>query len=447
MTRHPDFPAAARAGRLQNQRGLALLTVLVFSFVFIVGVMAFFAVASYEANQTEVREHSTRAFYLADGAIDRAKVDLLANGRWDDGYAWTNFDGGSYKLTVNQDTTWNGQPAAWFYAEGRFGRTKRDVEVFADIVPPAWEIAILALGDINTQGNICLDGHAHANEEMDGDNFRDDCPGTFDGGYTILPPPAYTEPDSFPGATYYYVTAQRTPTKQLYVKDRNGATLYTYTHPASPHPEITWDINNSQVLSIDYRLNGPGPHALDDTVGVFVMQGADTAVVINFGEGTAGKHDVTNILVQATGNVDAAITSTIINARFTGITTLDRLDQDDWEGGELRLRTATAFAPRLCISMIVKSLDKGNAQVQLGTAQRPALTYIMGDADWSQGQLSVTGTIIALGDMSFGGGIDLTYNRAFIGCLPPALRENWPTNVSGEMKILEWKEPPPKPVS
>jgi hypothetical protein len=348
---------------------------------------------------------------------------------------------------INGDTTWNGQPASWFYAEGRFGRTKRDVEVFADIVPPALEIAILALGDIDTGGNICLDGHAHANGDMDGDHFRDDCPGTYDGGYTILPPPAYTEPDSFPGATYYYVTAQRTPTKELYVKDRNGATLFTYTHPASPHPEITWDINNSQVLSIDYKLNGPGPHALDDTIGVFVMQGADTAVVVNFGEGTPGKHDITEILVQATGNVEAVITSTVINARFTGTTVADRLDEDFWVGGNTELKTATTWAPRLCISMIMKSLDKANSQVNLGIPARPALSYIMGDADWSNGQFSITGTVIALGDMSFGGGVNLTYNRAFIGCLPPALRENWPTNVSGEMKILEWKEPPPKPVS
>ena len=68
----------------------------------------------------------------------------------------------------------------------------------------------------------------------------------------------------------------------------------------------------------------------------------------------------------------------------------------------------------------------------------------MGDVDFSHGQWSITGTLICLGDMYLAGGNNLTYNRAFIGCLPPSLRLNWPAGTSGVMEILQWREPAPK---
>ena len=444
-TSDPTPRTNAQIGAPDNQRGMAMITVLIFSLVFIIGMLAFFTVAGYEANQAEVREHTTRAFFLADGAIERAKGELLRDGRWDDGYAWTNADGGRYKLTVSS-TTWQGQPASRFYAESVFGRSKRDVEVFADISPPGFGIAILALGSITTRGNVSLVGHAHANGDMDGNHFVPGS-GTFDGEYVLTPPPAFTEPDSFPGATYYFVTAERVPSKTLFVKDRNGDTLASFPFGTSPHSEITWDINNANVLTFDYKLNGPGPHALDDSLGVFIRQGADSAVVINFGQGTPTKHVATNLIVQASGNVAATIKPTIINARFTGTTNEDRLNKGFWVGGEIDLKTATTFAPRLCVSGIFKRLDKTTAQAAIGTPSRPCLTYIMGDVDWSAGQFTMYGTLIALGNMLFGGGTNLNYDSGFISCLPPSFRDNWPAGTSGSMKVLEWREPPPIPIS
>jgi len=444
-TTEPDTAKIERThSAALNERGMALMTVLVFSLVFMIGLLAFFTVAGYEASQAEVREQSTRAFFLADGAIERAKGELLRNGLWEGGYAWTNSDGGRYKLTVDRTSTWQGQPAAWFYAEGMFGRTKRDVEVYANIVPPALDFAILSLGDIDTQGNIDLIGHAHANGEMDGSHFQNT--GTYDGGFGIFPPVAYTEPDSFPDATYYYVTAQKNPTEELYIKDRNGATLYTFAAgtPIDAAGELTWSINNTRRLSIRYQINGAGPHALDPAGNIFVKENTDHAVIINFGQGTPGKHDQTYIEIQATGNVTTTITPTIINARFTGTTVLDRLDKDFWEGDEIDLKTATTFAPDYCISVIAKKLDKANALASMGTANSPCLNYIMGDVDWSAGQFSMFGTLISLGDMSFGGGTNLNYDSGFIDCLPPVLGANWPVPTSGRMEVLNWNEPPPR---
>lgn len=435
-----NTPVALPAG----ERGMAMITVLIFSFVFIVGMMAFFTVAGYEANQAEMREHTTRAFFLADGAIERAKAELLQDGRWDDGYAWVNYEGGRYKLTVS-DTTWHGQDVTRFYSEGVFGRNKRDVEVFANIVPPGFEIAILALGNIETRGNITLVGQAHANMAIDGSHFQGD--GTFDGGYVLKPPPAFTEPDSFPGATYYYVTAQRAPTEELYIKDRNDSTLFTFVGNVTSHAELTWAIDNNRVLTINYNMGNGVPHALDPAAGIFVKSGSDTAVVINFGRGTPGKHDLTNINLSATGSVNETIKPTIINAKFTGATNEDRLNKTFWAGGTIDIGVKATFEPENCFAVIAWEIKKTTATVSLGTATHPALSYVMGDVDWTAGQFTIHGTLIALGNMSFGGGTNLNYNRNFIACLPPALRLNWPIGTSGEMKVLEWREPPPKPIS
>ena len=251
-----ERPAARRLR--SGQQGMALMTVLVFSFIFVLGVAAFFTVAAYEANRAEISEHSTRAFFLADGAIERAKGELLFDGRWDTGYAWTNSDGGRYRLAVS-DTVFQGATRTKFYAEGQFHRNKRDVEVIANIVPPGYEIAILILGDIDIKGNICLDGGAHANGTITGGGHFT-CGGTYDEGYIVKPPVVYTEPDSFPGATYYYVTAERVgATNKLYIKDRNGTTLRDYpsvAFGATPHPDFTWAYNQgSKTLTFNYKTS------------------------------------------------------------------------------------------------------------------------------------------------------------------------------------------------
>jgi hypothetical protein len=433
--------------RLTGERGMAMMTVLVFSFVFIVGIMAFFTVNAYEANQAEMREHSTRAFFLADGAIERAKMELVGNINWTTGYAWTNYDGGRYKLTVNRDTTWNGLPSAHFYAEGVFGRNKRDVEVFAKILPPTDSLAIWAGGDIDTQGNIDLVGHAHANDDMDGSHFRG--PGTFDGGYVIRPPAVYTEPDSFPGATYYYVTGSRTANPdELYIKDRNGVTVATFIDGGAPvHAEFDWGFAGN-VLEVEVDQNGGGPHVFDYNVGPFRHLGADHAVVINFGQGTINQHDRTDLNMQSTGNVAEPIECTIINARYTGgNTSLERYNKANWYGGTFDMYTNLLFEPRYCIALIVKQINNANAQDKMGSQAHPALVYVVGDIPSTAGQLTVVGSLLVLGDAGFGGGSNLAFNKAFIDCLPPVLKTNWPSNTSGEMVIYEWREPAPKAIS
>ncbi len=60
---------------------------------------------------------------------------------------------------------------------------------------------LLGIQDVRISGHLCTNAGLHANGDFDGAE-RIRCGGVGDVGYTILPPPLYTEPDSFPGCTY-----------------------------------------------------------------------------------------------------------------------------------------------------------------------------------------------------------------------------------------------------
>jgi hypothetical protein len=428
-----------------NQKGMALITVLIFGFVFIIGTMAFFAVAGYEAAQAQIRNDSLRAFYLADGAIERAKVQLLKNIRWADNgghFAITNLDGGQFALSVS-DTFYQGATRKLFYAEGTYRRTKRDVAVIANVVPAGQGLAIHASNDIHLQGNICLDGYAHANGDIEnGSHFR--CGGdpiyTYDSGYPVNPPVIYTEPDSFPDLTYYYVTATDGPgtADTLWLKDRNKAPINFWIDPAGP-PNITWKyFQNTKTLSFDAQPT----NVYDQATGLFPRLGSDVSVIINFGGSPSpADHQKTDLNFHETGSPPYEIQTSFINTRFIGSTQGDRLLRNKWEGGATTTQTKAVFAPLACIAVIGQTIS-GNATVQMGTAAHPALTYIMDNVDFSVGGWTVTGTLISLGDITIGGGVNLNYNAGFISCLPPSLRDNWPNGTSGAMEVLLWREPP-----
>jgi hypothetical protein len=440
----------------KNEKGIALMTVLVFSFIFLILTMTFFTVASYEAGQAENRENSTRAFYMADGAIEKAKAKLLTDGAdWTTGFPKTAQDNGFFKLTVDT-VLYQGAYHSRFYAEGYFARAKRDVEVIADIVPATLGLSIYARHNIELRGNICLDGHAHADGEIDGEDHFDldgPCDPTWSSGTPINPPPVYLEPDSFPGATYYFVTADRGQGNDpdiLYIKDRNFNTLQTYLEGvATPSPPFTWTYDqNSHALEVTVN----GPSAFDQASSVFRRDSADNTVIINFGGRLKDydnpldlDHEITNLTIQVPGNGQTVLQSTIINTRYRVpmATIEDRLDYTKWMGGEIRTKSWATFEPIYCIAFITQRI-KGNAQQSLGTAAHPALSYIMETGDFSTGQWTIYGSLVCLGDITVGGGVNLTFDSDFIDCLPPHLSENWPQGSSGVMNVLRWREPPPR---
>ena len=62
-----------------GEEGYSVFTVTVFAFIIIIAGFAIYAVASYETKGALYRQNSSEAFYLADGAIERARAKFLEN--------------------------------------------------------------------------------------------------------------------------------------------------------------------------------------------------------------------------------------------------------------------------------------------------------------------------------------------------------------------------------
>ena len=57
---------------LSNQKGAALLTVLIFTFLMLTFVVALMAMTSNDIKLSSMQRDSTKAFYQADGGIEKA---------------------------------------------------------------------------------------------------------------------------------------------------------------------------------------------------------------------------------------------------------------------------------------------------------------------------------------------------------------------------------------
>ena len=57
---------------LSNQKGVALVTVLIFTFLMVTFVVALMAMTSNDIKLSAMQRDSTKAFYQADGGIEKA---------------------------------------------------------------------------------------------------------------------------------------------------------------------------------------------------------------------------------------------------------------------------------------------------------------------------------------------------------------------------------------
>ena len=71
----------------RGREGYALMTVLIFALLLLIAGTGFFAMSFSETRQTLYRQESSEAFYLADGAIERARAQFIADQTWRDGWA------------------------------------------------------------------------------------------------------------------------------------------------------------------------------------------------------------------------------------------------------------------------------------------------------------------------------------------------------------------------
>ncbi len=431
----------------ETAAGYALLTVTVFILVVTIAGMAFFAMASYETRGALYRQRSSEAFYLADGAIERARAKFLEDRAWRDGWVDAAAGNGTYDLTV-RDTTYLGlTDVVRLVATGKVQGAQRRVEVLARVPPSSFSLSMLVGGNVSVGGNLCLSGAAHVSGAADfgPDDVHLKCGGTYTQGFDIGPPAIYTDPAHFSGATYYYVRG--TYIGKVKKKDVYGACIFDAlgNDITALLGDDLRDVTAYSPSTGSYTFTFDGAadltHYFDSASGIFRRALGAAAAVVNFGEiplYPAGGDGVSYVVLDKGSGLQIA--TTIVNTRFTGVTEEQRLDTSFWQGGRVTVKQVT-FAPDYGLALVTHDFQKqGGSQVDMGTASRPALVYVTHDATSINSNFNLTGSIICLGSWSSTGGPTLVFEDAFVSSLPSYLVQSWQAGVAGTMEVLRWRE-------
>ena len=429
--------------------GYTLLAVMVFVLVLTIAGAMFFAMASYETKGALYRQRSSEAFYLADGAVERARARLLDDRSWRAGWTDVAAGRGTYDLTIRDSVFTGYDDVVRLLATGAIDSVRRKIEVFASVPPSAFGLPLLVMGDANVNGNLCLEGgtaHVNGGDDLVGADFGPHdshlaC-GSYTSGFRITPPPIYTHPDSFPGATYYYVRGHHLAGNDynghIFDADGNDIThspaindsLADVTSYNSGQREFTFEFDSA--AEIDFYFN--------DLTGVFRPRNGAMVAVVNFGELPMAPlpAGVANVTIDA--DADQIIHATIIDTRFTGVTLDDRYDTRFWTGGLMFVKQII-WEPYYGIAFVSHDFQyQGGSLVQLGTPNFPALVYATGDVVELNSNFNLLGSVICLGDWTSQGSPHIVYDEGFIENLPPYLQEDWPAGSSGTMQVLLWRE-------
>jgi hypothetical protein len=422
-----------------DEAGYALLAVVVFVMVIIIAGMAFFAMSSYETKGAMFRQSSSEAFYLADGAVERARARFLNDKTWRDGWLSEAAGRGTYDLAV-QDTAFQGHSdAVQLVATGHVDQADRRIEVMALLPPSAYELALLIMGDADAGGNLCINGKIHVNGDADFGNNDSHlaCGGEYTEGFEIIPPYIYTDQAHFPDATYYDVFATNqggVPHARIWwngmdITPTLGDSLQDIISYNPGTQTFTYTFNNGTLLDTYF----------DQLNGVFHREAGDVAVVVNFGEAPIGiPNGVSSIVLD--GPMTEPLHTTIINSRFIGTLEEQRADYNAWIGGLMTVKQLT-WEPFHGVAAIAGDFQKvGGSLADIGTVDWPALLYITKDVEALNANFDLNGGLICLGDWSNTGGPNIAYDPGFLEHLPQYLADAWNQEVSGTMHILRWRE-------
>jgi hypothetical protein len=167
---------------LLNQKGMALLTTLIFSFVIVTMVSALLIITSNDSKLSTLQRESTRAFYLAETGIEKAIWYLNSSKDNPDGL---NFMG---PLDGNGDTAAESYNVVFSYdpgppeiktlvstgkvvGGGEYNKGTRKIEVkLKKGISPSYGLsyshAIFTNKDMTLHGGISIHGNIHSNEDL-----------------------------------------------------------------------------------------------------------------------------------------------------------------------------------------------------------------------------------------------------------------------------------------
>ncbi len=201
---------------LFNQKGMALITTLIFIFILVTFVVALLTMTSNDSRLSTLQRESTRAFYLADAGIEDTfwKLNTAVEDGGEEILTWrpTNYpDPGTateyYQISIEDiDTDKIKITSTGVVVGGKFSSGKRKIEVTAEIdyiITAMYKYAILAdkiilfqgtpgpdiTGDVHSNDDILVSGQFDENYEgnatSSGDN--NDLDDTTDGSNTGVP--------------------------------------------------------------------------------------------------------------------------------------------------------------------------------------------------------------------------------------------------------------------
>lgn len=433
----------SREIKQDSRDGYVLMAAAVAALLVTLVGFAMFGVSAAETRAAGYRQESLEAFYLADAAIERARARFLDDESWRAG--WNNVDlgRGSYDLAVSDTTAPDGTELIRLLATGTVGDASRCIEALVTVPHSAFDMAIFVNGDLEADASVCLTGRAYITGDADwGSRDRNlDCGGEYTDGYDLAPPVLLTAKASYPGTSYYTVKGDRTGNKFIgRIYDKNGADV-TARAGDQMRDVVTYEKSNNRFV-YDFDDDDLVDKYFHETTGVFRLEAGDVAVVVNFGELPIYDDNSTPNVAQVIldGDNDSVIRATIINTRFTGVTSAQRLQSRYWKGGNTELKHIR-LEPRNGIALAVQAMQKtGAAQVHIGSAGWPGLAYVTGSAVDLNANLVIIGSLIVLDDFNCDSSLTITFSDSFLSRLPAYFLAGFNQGVSGTLEFTHWTE-------
>jgi len=165
---------------LLSQKGIALLTTLIFGFVLVTMVTALLVITSNESKLSTLQRESTRAFYLAETGIEKSLWRLNSYEDYPVSLDYMGpLIGGTTAESYNVDFSYDSGPpeiktlisTGKVVGGGEYNKGTRKIEVkLTKGVSPSgllsYDKAIFTNSDMTLNGGISISGDIHSNEDI-----------------------------------------------------------------------------------------------------------------------------------------------------------------------------------------------------------------------------------------------------------------------------------------
>ena len=249
-----------------NQKGMALLTTLIFVFILVTFAVALLTMTSNDSKLSTLHRESTRAFYLAETGVDKALWYLNnPTDQGGEGLSWRTIDefgepvpliypsvtaNEYYEFTVLTDPLSTGDPeiiviksTGKVLGGGEYNKGTRIVEVKLEKgVKPSegavYNYALMTFSEDSNlvfNGQITIEGDVHSNGDITGNGFG---PDNVDGDIT------YSGETNLTGENVSPEEVQDFPTIDWDYYEDNAAQVYD--------TDTAYEIGNETLLGIHY---------------------------------------------------------------------------------------------------------------------------------------------------------------------------------------------------